>query len=100
MLIPVLRICVTFFRCVLFPAGLTQAKCVLVIKLRNVQFFLPAIRTPLHIYLIRLSQSQGYIMPFHMYILNFLQCNVFAQKKLVAMTFEVTHVCLLNEKRV
>jgi hypothetical protein len=31
-------------------------------------------------------------MPFHMYILNFLQCNVFAQKKLVAMTFEVTHV--------
>jgi hypothetical protein len=32
-------------------------------------------------------------MPFHMYILNFLQCNVFAPKKLVAMTFEVTHVC-------
>jgi hypothetical protein len=33
-------------------------------------------------------------MPFHMYILNFLQCNVFAPKKLVAMTFEVTHVCV------
>jgi hypothetical protein len=35
-------------------------------------------------------------MPFHMYILNFLQCNVFAQKKLVAMTFEVTHVCVIS----
>jgi hypothetical protein len=32
----------------------------------------------------------GYIMPFHKYILNFLQCNVFAQNKLVVMTFEVT----------
>jgi hypothetical protein len=31
-------------------------------------------------------------MPFHKYILNFLHCNVFAQKKLVAMTFEVTRV--------
>jgi hypothetical protein len=32
-------------------------------------------------------------MPFHKYILNFLHCNVFAEEKLVAMTFEVTHVC-------
>jgi hypothetical protein len=30
MLIPVLRICVMFFWCVLFPADLTQAKCMLV----------------------------------------------------------------------
>jgi hypothetical protein len=34
-------------------------------------------------------------MPFHKYILNFLHCNVFAQKKLVAMTFEVTYVCVI-----
>jgi hypothetical protein len=33
MLIPVFRICVIFFcRCVIFPADLTQAKCMLVIK--------------------------------------------------------------------
>jgi hypothetical protein len=36
-------------------------------------------------------------MPFHMYILNFLQCNVFAQKKLVAMTFEATHVLIVSK---
>ena len=33
-------------------------------------------------------------MPFRKYILNFLHCNVFAQKKLVATTFEVSTVTL------
>lgn len=37
-------------------------------------------------------------MPFHKYILNFLHCNVFAQKKLVAMTFEVTHIQLEKQR--
>jgi hypothetical protein len=35
MLIPVLRICVMFFCCVLFPAGVTQAKCMLVMATKK-----------------------------------------------------------------